>query len=212
MLLFQTAQTLIDAFFAMNISFYRGGIMTLIQVLGAFKNGWGYLGCFKDASLRAGIMLQKWACFQREEIQAWPDSMHRVICLKMSRTWIRWSGHESTYIYYVLESQRLEFPFQAKSLMESQKKKKKNHMLSVENWKGYRALSAIMQKTQRLAKPMFTGTKGIHSALMLLTALSSRIRMCSIQHILEENIGKNSWLYTSHTLLYFELWIQAIKL
>ena len=127
MLLFQTAQTLIDAFFAMNISFYRGGIMTLIQVLGAFKNGWGYLGCFKDASLRAGIMLQKWACFQREEIQAWPDSMHRVICLKMSRTWIRWSGHESTYIYYVLESQRLEFPFQAKSLMESQKKKKKSH-------------------------------------------------------------------------------------
>lgn len=65
-------------------------------------------------------------------------------------------------------------------------------MLSVENWKGYQALSAIMQKTQRLAKPMFTGTKGIHSALMLLTALSSHIRMCSIQHILEENIGKNS--------------------
>lgn len=67
-------------------------------------------------------------------------------------------------------------------------------MLSVGNWKGYWALSAIMQK-QRLTKPMFIGTKGIDNALMLLRAFSSPTQMCSMQHILEENIGKNSWLH-----------------
>lgn len=57
-----------------------------------------------------------------------------------------------------------------------------------------RLLSLICNyaKTQRLAKPMFTGTKGIYNALMLLRAFSSPTKMCSIQHILEENTGKNS--------------------
>lgn len=69
-------------------------------------------------------------------------------------------------------------------------------MLSEENWKGYWALSAIMQK-QRLAKPMFIATKGIYNALMLHSRLV--VQICSTQHILEEAIGKNSWLYTTHT-------------
>ena len=65
-------------------------------------------------------------------------------------------------------------------------------MLSVENGKRLLSLICNYAKTQRLAKAMFIGTKGIYNALMLLTALCSLRQTCSIQHILEEDIGKNS--------------------
>lgn len=68
----------------------------------------------------------------------------------MSSTWICWSGHESTCIYYVLESQRLEFPFQA-----SKTKKK----ASVTRW---------VQKTVKVSGPYLqlcknTGTSWSHA-------------------------------------------------
>ena len=89
-----------------------------------------------------------------------------VISLKMSSTWIRWSGHESTYIYCVLESQRLTFPFQAKSLWKA-----KHHMLSVENGKRLLSLICNYAKTQRLAKRMLIGTEGIMPWCCLQRAL-----------------------------------------
>lgn len=166
----------------------------------------GYLHrCARDT---AGLMRERRACSKSVDSDlTWFPAL-LLSPLKCQVHKIRWSRHESTYIYYILESQRLEFPFGA------------------EKAAGKPNITCWLEKTGKVTEPYlqlckkqwdgpkqcFTGREGTFDTLMMLTAFS-RAADAHVQQRAHPRGGcENSWLYTSRTLSSFKLWIRLIKL